>query len=201
MQIPAVLSALSLFCCIFFFFYFKAYIKRRTGDALLAEYREEVKKLIAELDAATDRDERLVTERIKSLKALMEKVDKRLKVLLGEEERRRVHAETYAELGRKRPLVADAASAGVRDNVRSSVRDNVRESAVIAKAPPAPEIREIREPEAPRIVVAEQQIEPTPVPFTEQVLDLSRAGISVDLIASRLKVSIAEVELATALFS
>jgi hypothetical protein len=186
MQISAVLSALSLFCCIFFFFYFKAYIKRRTGDALLAEYREEVKKLIAELDAATDRDERLVTERIKSLKTLMEKVDKRLQVLLGEEERRRVHAETYAELGRKRPLVADIAPAGMRD------------SAVIAKTPSAPEIRE---PEGPRIVVAEQQIEPAPPPFAEQVLDLSRAGISVDLIASRLKVSIAEVELATALFS
>jgi hypothetical protein len=194
MQISAVLSALSLLCCIFFFFYFKAYIKRRTGDALLAEYREEVKKLIAELDAATDRDERLVTERIKSLKTLMEKVDKRLQVLLGEEERRRVHAETYAELGRKRPLVADVASAGVRD----SVRGNVREGAVIAKTLSVPEIRE---PEGPRIVVAEQQIEPAPPPFAEQVLDLSRAGISVDLIASRLKVSIAEVELATALFS
>jgi hypothetical protein len=190
MQIAAVLSALSLFCCIFFFFYFKAYIKRRTGDALLAEYREEVKQLIAELDAATDRDERLVTERIKSLKALMEKVDKRLKVLLGEEERRRVHAETYAELGKKRPLAADFVSNG---------RDNGRESAVIVKTLTVPET--IREPEGPRIVVAEQQIEPAPPPFAEQVVSLAKAGISVDLIASKLKVSIAEVELATALFS
>jgi hypothetical protein len=186
MQISTVLSALSLFCCIFFFFYFKAYIKRRTGDALLAEYREEVKKLIAELDAATDRDERLVTERIKSLKTLMEKVDKRLQVLLGEEERRRVHAETYAELGRKHPLVTDIA------------HNSGRGSVMVAKTPSEPEIRE---PEGPRIVVAERQIEPAPPPFAEQVIGLSRAGLSVDLIASKLKVSIAEVEMATELFS
>ncbi|MDR3304040.1 MAG: hypothetical protein LBS86_06475 [Treponema sp.] len=183
MYIAIMLSAISLLGCVFFFFYFKAYITRRTGDALLAEYREEVKQLIAELDAATDRDERLVTERIKTLKTLIEKVDKRLSVLMGEEERRRVHAETYAELGRKRPLVTDAASNG---------------STVMAKAPSEPEARE---PAGPRIVVAEQQLEPAPLPLVEQVMELYKAGLSVDLIASKLKVSVSEVELAAALFS
>ncbi|MDR1324783.1 MAG: hypothetical protein LBK00_01965 [Treponema sp.] len=181
MYIAIVLSSASLLFCICFFLYCRHYIKSRTGEYLLAEYREEVQKLIAELDAATDRDERLVTERITSLKALMEKVDKRLRVLIGEEERRRVHAETYAELGRLRPVSSSAA--------------------LIPEAPPPlPPVSDTTPvmPQSPRIVVAEQQIETAPLPVAERVAKLSKAGLSADLIAASLKVSVAEVELVMA---
>ncbi|MDR1399917.1 MAG: hypothetical protein LBJ41_08350 [Treponema sp.] len=179
MYIAIVLSSASLLSCICFFLYCRHYIKSRTGEHLLAEYREEVQKLIAELDAATDRDERLVTERITSLKALMEKVDKRLRVLIGEEERRRVHAETYAELGRRRPVSPS--------------------TTLIAETPPQPPAdTTLTMPPPPRITVAEQQIEPAPLPVAERVAQLSKAGLSADLIAASLKVSIAEVELVMA---
>jgi hypothetical protein len=171
MYIAVALSSASLLFCIGFFLYCRSYIKSRTGDHLLAEYREEVQKLIAELDAATDRDERLVTERITSLKALMEKVDKRLRVLIGEEERRRVHAETYAALGRRQPLAQGGGHSAE------------------AAPPPTP---------APRVSIAEQPIEPAPLPVAEQVAALSKAGLSTDLIAASLNVSIAEVELVMA---
>lgn len=181
MYIAIVLSSASLLSCICFFLYCRHYIKSRTGEHLLAEYREEVQKLIAELDAATDRDERLVTERITGLKTLMEKVDKRLRVLIGEEERRRVHAETYAELGRRRPVSPSAA--------------------LIAEASPSlPPVSDTTPAtsQSPRIMVAEQQIEPAPLPVAERVAQLSKAGLSADLIATSLKVSIAEVELVMA---
>ncbi|MDR2418539.1 MAG: hypothetical protein LBD79_05750 [Treponema sp.] len=180
-MIAIVLSSASLFFCICFFLYCRHYIKSRTGEHLLAEYREEVQKLIAELDAATDRDERLVTERITSLKALMEKVDKRLRVLIGEEERRRVHAETYAELGRRRPISSSPAL-------------------TTEASPPVPLVSDttMAMPQSPHVMLAQQQIETAPLPVAEQVAKLSKAGLSADLIAASLKVSIAEVELVMA---
>ncbi|MDR2538015.1 MAG: hypothetical protein LBC46_06905 [Treponema sp.] len=186
MYIAIVLSSASLLFCICFFLYCRHYIKSRTGEHLLAEYREEVQKLIAELDAATDRDERLVTERITSLKALMEKVDKRLKVLIGEEERRRVHAETYAELGRRRSVSSSAAIITEASPSLSLVSDTPVSDTTLAA------------PQSPRITVAEQQIETTQLPVAEQVAKLSKAGLSADLIAASLKVSVAEVELVMA---
>ncbi|MDR0637007.1 MAG: hypothetical protein LBF87_08000 [Treponema sp.] len=190
MYIAIVLSSASLLSCICFFLYCRHYIKSRTGEHLLAEYREEVQKLIAELDAATDRDERLVTERITGLKTLMEKVDKRLRVLIGEEERRRVHAETYAELGRRRP-VSPSAALTVETQPLPLVSDTPVSETPVSDTTPAM-------PQAPRVMIAEQQIEPAPLPVAERVAQLSKAGLSADLIAASLKVSIAEVELVMA---
>jgi hypothetical protein len=184
MYIAIALSSASVLFCICFFLYCRHYIKSRTGEHLLAEYREEVQKLIADLDAATDRDERLVTERITSLKTLMEKVDKRLRVLIGEEERRRVHAETYAELGRHRPVFTSATL--------------IAESQPSKAPPPAPEPDNAPATLAPHVVAAERPIELAPLPVAEQVANLSKAGLSADFIAASLKVSVAEVELAIA---
>jgi hypothetical protein len=101
-----VFSAGSLILCVVFFLYFKAYLRRRTGpDRLLAEFREEVNKLIAEIDAATDKDALLVEERIKTLRGILEEVDKRIGVHLRELDRKRFQEEAYAELGRKRSII------------------------------------------------------------------------------------------------
>ena len=54
-------------------------------------------------------------------------------------------------------------------------------------------------PIGPRIVVSQRQIEPKPLPLAEQVAELSKAGLSPDLIARRLGVSISEVEVAIAI--
>jgi hypothetical protein len=137
----------------------------------LTEFREEVGKLIAEIDAATDRDAILIEDRIKSLKTLLEDVDKRI-ILHGEEmTRRQSHVQTYAELGKRRLFVGDP-------------------KAVIEDKPKADE--------KPSLIHAE--ITPSaPKTLPEQVVELSRAGFSPNLIAARLSVSISEVELAIAI--
>jgi hypothetical protein len=54
-------------------------------------------------------------------------------------------------------------------------------------------------PAPPRIVRSPRPVKPKPLPFSEQVAELYRAGFSANLIASRLGASVTEVELAIAL--
>ena len=98
---PLILSATSVCLCVIFFFYFRRYIARRTSsDKLLADYRTEVYRLIAEIDAAADRDSRLVEDRVKTLRQLLEDTDKRISVYMRELERSRQGEAMYASLGR-----------------------------------------------------------------------------------------------------
>jgi hypothetical protein len=201
-----IFSTASLISCVFFFLYFRSYLRRRTGpDVLLAEFREEVYKLIAEIDSATDKDALLVEERIHTLRNLLEEVDKRISVHIREVDRRRVQEEAYAELGRKRRVIDSFSNA--QANRRAPRAFELFPPATVA--PPenadAPELpkttpdSDTPPPPCPRIVVAERQIEPKPAPFAEQVAELSKAGLSAGLIAARLGVGIAEVELAIAI--
>ena len=107
---PLVLSAISICLCVIFFFYFRRYIARRTSsDKLLADYRSEVYRLIAEIDAAADRDSRLVEDRVKTLRQLLEDTDKRISVYMRELERSRQGEMMYANLGRGIRAALDSA--------------------------------------------------------------------------------------------
>jgi hypothetical protein len=101
MTLAIIFSASSLILCGFFFLYFQAYIRRKTApQEILEDYREEVNKLIFEIDAATERDAYLVEERIKSLKNMLEELDKKIEVYVREFERRRNTETVYNSLGR-----------------------------------------------------------------------------------------------------
>jgi hypothetical protein len=206
MDWPLILSAGSLASCLCFFIYFRSYLRRQAGpEVLLAEFREEVYKLIAEIDAATDKDALLVEERVRTLRNILEDVDKRVAVHIREMDRRRFQEEAYAELGKKRRIMDSFSNpkAGQRpgaygpqgtapaENAEALpvTNTNTGEAAALLNGQPA----------GPRIMAAERPIEPKPAPFAEQVAELSRAGLSSSLIAARLGVGIAEVELAIAI--
>jgi len=74
-----VISIICLAICLLCFFVFHWYIKRKTAAGrLLSDYRAEINRMIADIDAATDRDMRLVEERINILRKLLENTDKQL---------------------------------------------------------------------------------------------------------------------------
>ncbi|MDR3115588.1 MAG: hypothetical protein LBU25_08710 [Treponema sp.] len=222
MNVSIVLSVSTLMACILFFIYCRAYLRRRTGsERILAEFREEVYKLIAEIDAATDKDALLVEERIKTLRAILEEVDKRISVHLREVDRRQLQEEAYAELGRKRSMTSpfsaviqpfpkaydlfSGASAKIRAEADSqkpeAAEKEIPASAAVGfTAPPDSTPSPLKqEPVGPRIVRAQREITPQAPPFPEQVAELSKAGLSASLIATRLGVSLSEVELAIAI--
>jgi hypothetical protein len=184
------------FClCVLFCFFAGIYLRRRTGqERILAEFREEVYKLTAVIDAATDKDALLVEDRIKSLKALLEEVDKRMAVYTRELDRRRVQERAYAELGKNRLTLSRENSPGGEKTEDQNAAEPRKEGT----GDPSAREEEKNAP-GPRFIQSPRKIEPKPPPLAEQVTKLARAGFSANVIAARLGVSISEVELVLAI--
>jgi hypothetical protein len=214
MSWPVIVSTLSLLFCAGAFFYFRAYIKRRTSrESVLAEIREEVNRLLLRIDEITDKDISLLEDKEKSLKALLEETEKRLQVYSRELERSlssgralaalspkdeppaalssgaRKPSGTYEDLGRNRPLVPGGTPTAALDVAEASAPGPVP----LAAAPQTAQGVE------PRFLRAGRQIPPEPKPIGERIRELADAGFSAPVIASRLGISITEVELAVAL--
>ncbi|MDR1575701.1 MAG: hypothetical protein LBS37_06825 [Treponema sp.] len=200
MNITDILSAASLILCCFFFLYFRGYIKRRTAaEELLAEYRTEVLRLIAEIDAATDRDALLVEERIKTLKSLLDDTDKRIAVYARELERGRSGAVLYSSLGRG---IREAPGQDVRPGPPGTApaRTGTPENAAQTTSPSAPPGGAA--PEHTAKAGGKRSPPPAPAakpPLKAQIAELAAGGLPPAGIASRLGLSLSEVDLALSL--
>ncbi|MDR1588372.1 MAG: hypothetical protein LBS57_13035 [Treponema sp.] len=192
MTLSLFFSAATLALCGFFFVYLRHYLKSRTSAGrLLGEYRNEVLRLIADIDAATDRDSLLVEERIKTLKRLLEDTDRRISVYIRELDRSRSGAALYANLGRGAkaggPATEDQAAAPAED-VRPPAEKILPASPPALSSPavpsPAPEGAEAVKDSAGK------------QPLRETIVALAAQDLSPADIASRLKISLSEVDLA-----
>ena len=104
MYLSLLLSALALALAIVSIFYFRSYLKKRTGqERILSEMREEVDSIMREMDEAVERDISLIEERKKNLKTLLDEIDRRLKVYIREMEKLRNAEETSAALSKRAP--------------------------------------------------------------------------------------------------
>ena len=249
-----VFSLAALAVSVFSFVFFLSYFRRRTGrDRILAEFREEIDFMIRELNEVTVRDETLVEERVKKLRALLEDADRRVEIferriavfdreagrrgtetaILDELSRPAGHDHTgesedraaaYARLGKRftAPVLAETAnSLGNAGNGDAGNGDAGHSDA--PAAPPggdgvylSPDLfrgavahlgnavtgdaihRDAAPPEMPVIRRGARQITPKPKPLPVQAVELYRAGLSSSLIASKLGVTVTEVELAIA---
>ncbi|MDR3325472.1 MAG: hypothetical protein LBS82_05780 [Spirochaetaceae bacterium] len=94
-------SALALLISVASFFYLSFYVRRRTAiERIPEDAKEAVRQIIDEIDRITDRDSRLVEERVNQLKALLEETDRRIGVLSHEVESRDRRDAAYAEAGK-----------------------------------------------------------------------------------------------------
>ncbi|MDR1286829.1 MAG: hypothetical protein LBK08_04395 [Treponema sp.] len=190
MTLPLVFSAASLILCGFFFIYFRGYLARRTGRGGSGEYRDEVeetRKLIADIDAATERDLTLIENRLKTLREVLDTADRRVAVFVRELDRTHPAARPaplYTALG-KTPVPAAS--------LAPAARPDAPEAAVRAESAP---------PKAP------QTVSPAPSPeqpsagpsIGKKAAELAGAGFSSELIAARLGVSVSEVDLAITVY-
>jgi hypothetical protein len=222
-MIPLIFSTASLLFCGFFFVYFHRYIRRRTShENILAECADAVARLEAQIDAVTDRDAQLVEERIKSLKKLLEDVDRRISLLSRIEDQRKPTA-LYNSLGDRMrfsgpgtetPLPPDAAAFPdpgpvpapvlVSAPTASAMVNTVSQDRVSVQTDPADTLPAASTPVSgpakdPSLAPAPEPDEDTR-PLVERVAELDRAGFSPELIASRLGVSVSEAELAVTVF-
>jgi len=178
----------------FMFFYFRWYIKRRTsGAALLPEHRTEINRLIADIDAATDRDSLLVEERIKKLKEILDDTDKRISVYVKELEKSRAGEALYTNLGK-----------GIRAALKTEAQPaQQNQSAVLSAARPDIPVKtpaSVPLQQTPPLGISVNPQETAKPPSKRQIrahIDLlANEGVSPEEIASRLDISIAEVDLA-----
>jgi len=221
--LPLLLSSLALVICIIFYIFFKSYIKRRTSrewiiqEGILTEIREEVNALLKSLDETTDRDITLITEREKNLRALLAEVDKRFKVYVRELEKRPVAQAAYEELLASSP--AKAANNGtyldlgkLRYSLKSkeaaavNVAANATDSAAVSAAAAGPAavafVPAFEPPQTPEPKKAESGTDAKAASapsVSSQVHSMLKEGFPKPAIASRLGLSIAEVEFTAAL--
>jgi len=200
MTIPFILSAASLCIVVISFFFCRWYIARKTAAReLLADYRAEVYRLIAEIDAAADRDSLLVEERIKTLKKLIEDTDRRIGVYMREVQRSRNGEAMYTSLGRGIRAALDSRAPQLELIPQEKTTEYTE---LHGEKKEGKEDTDTKNSVLPR---GDKDSEPTPPARKRgakkpkvkmQIAELAAQGASPEKIASRLKLSIAEVELA-----
>jgi hypothetical protein len=233
--ITLIVSIISLSLCVSGFFFLRWYISQRTdAGRLLEEYRDEVYRLISEIDAATDRDSRLVEERIKNLRILLDDTDKRISVYTRELQRSRNSEAIYKNLGKGIRAALDSIPLAPGESV--SPLESVHPSEPVSSEEPVPpsetmspaEPVSLAEPASPK----KKSAEINELPFTDeekgggqtrnakkqkkrktantqtpaarpekqgikmQIAQMAIQGMSPFEIASKLGISIAEVDLA-----
>jgi hypothetical protein len=156
-------------------------------EAQAAELRDEVNRLIVELNQTTDRNVALIEDRIASLSDLLSKADRKIGLLRRESEKHDVGAKIYDRLADSRP--------------HAEPQQALREAPPGRPAPePRPSPFSDTAPQAaagggPETAGATAEEQEGPVDLREQVVALHRAGFSPALIASRVKVPKGEVDL------
>jgi len=230
--IPLVVSIISLSLCASGFFFLRWYISHRTdASRLLEEYRDEVYRLISEIDGATDRDSRLVEERIKNLRILLDDTDKRISVYTRELQRSRNSEAIYKNLGKGIREALDSIPAAQTPAAPMSPQETpspvAPASPAAPEAPPAEPALPAKKTPPAKKASSEETAE---LPFDEgkshqtggakkqkkrktankhppaarpeksgikmQIAQMALQGLSPPEIASSLKISLAEVDLA-----
>jgi len=199
MNVTYILFFICISFCVFMFFYFKWYIKRRTSvSGQLEEYRTEVYRLIADINAVTDRDSQLIEARIEKLRALLDETDKRISVYVKELEKSRTGELVYTKLGRG---IRDALNTGVKPKPElSAIRPNLEVQPQLFSAPlekaPFSQPSQVS-PVQPAAQSGAQAQKPSSKRQIRASIDLlANEGLPPAEIASRLDISIAEVDLA-----
>jgi hypothetical protein len=185
-----------------------------TAEAQIAEIRDEVSRLVVELNQTTDRNIALVEDRIASLNEQLSVADKKIGLLRREIEKHDVGAQVYNRLGetRSRPpaplpplsveLSEKPASEEAPDwRAGEQERQQGADSRAAGRQPPAEREGAVS---ATRGAI---HAEPVPAPrpaggrreeagdLRDRVMLLFRAGFAASLIASRVGVPLGEVEL------
>jgi len=179
--------------------FFLVLSRRFSRRRILADLRAEMDRLIADLGREADRDVAILENRIKSLRSLIEEADRRVLVAEREERRRQDSVEISKAAFGAAQQPSRAEPARVVDAARPEPPLPAEQPRVVDAAPaPGPAQEPITIYTRPRFTRSENQIEPV-VPVKERVIELARKGISAEMIASMVSLSLGEVELIIAM--
>jgi len=208
MNIFFIISIVCLAVCLLMFFYLRWYIKKRITASALEE-REEVEQLIVDINSVTDRNLQLIEDSITKLKKILEDAEKQIQEYKDVIEIKPSRENLYTSLGRgirsalidpegrqtpplpmqsEHPLKARQLSLVQQNNELFETpvkpeRKTTSQSAPAAQKPPASE----KPPASDK---------PPKKQIRAAIDSLANEGLSPEEIASRLEISIAQVNLA-----
>lgn len=175
--------------CISMFVFYRILRKRFSKSRILADVRSEVDTLIIDLEREADRDVALLESRIQSLRALINEADKRI-VLADRENEKRQEAAKIIDRLQRTPKPEPTYIPEPAPKPEPAYIPEPATKPDVVQTEPSPITVYTR----PLVQRSEQQIKPV-VPLHERVLDMARKGISPEMIASTMSVSLGEVEL------
>jgi len=198
MNIFFIVSIICFALCLVMFFYLKWYIKTRATSDGLEEHRTEVAKLIAEINLVTDRNLQLIEDSISKLKKISEDTEKRIEEYKNAVEITPSPNNLYTNLGR---------------GIRSALKNPEGQP-----PSPSPRLQTEHPSKSPQLSLVTTEViyeppvrvetktaakAPPPVqkPSSRKQIrnaidSLANEGVSPEEIASRLEISIAQVNFA-----
>ena len=186
-----ILHIVSMFCftlCLVIFFYLKWYVKKRTSSSGVEEHKTELYKLIADINMVTDRNLQLIEDNVAKLKVLLHDVDNRIAV----------YEKDLEELS-QRETAARPGNETLYTNLKHGIRNALLTPLPVQSPvpPPEPVPVQIMEPPPENLTVREWSGKPPSKRQIRAHIDiLLNEGLSPEEIASRLEISVAEVNLA-----
>jgi ribosomal protein S20 len=200
MNVFFIISIICLAFCLIIFFYLKWYVKKRTFTSGLEEYRTETAKLIVDINSVTDRNLQLVEDSISKLKTLMKETEERIEEYKNVIEIKPAKESLYTNLGRS----IRAALINTGDQMPPQTERPLQSRQLSLELQTFDELHEIPENSESKITaatlpVSEKQASQKSASLKQlrSAIDLLVSeGVSPEEIASRLNISIAQVNLA-----
>jgi len=109
----------------------KAKLKQSVDPkSILESIREEVDRIIVELNSTTDRNITLLEDKVQSLNTLLEQADKKIGILKREIEKHELSSKVYSELAQSRKAVQEAEEQDRPTQVLNLHRQGISKSAI-----------------------------------------------------------------------
>lgn len=180
------------------FFYFK--LQRRFSDeSTIANIRKEASKLIGDIAFQTDRSVRVLEEKFTEVNKLLADIDRRILLAEKEEEKRAYTERVLKDLENSIPQAPQAAG------TKSAVSDEAAESGNAESGTERPAAESGAEPEPIKIYTKQLLLNKNggmyqkENVFYDQIVEMAKKGLSVELIAEKVPLSAGEIELIVSL--
>jgi len=145
---------------------------RKDAKRVLKEIRSQVNELVSEFDRVADRNISIIEDRVRQIESLIGDADKRIRLLGEKSNESESHKKVYSDLKKKMPLVPNSLD---RRAKKSTVIDS-----------------------QPELFVEDGKVD-VEQSMKSKVVNLFNKGISSKEIASKLGITIGEVELVISL--
>jgi len=199
MNILFIVSIICFAFCLIMFFYLKWYIKTRAASDGLEEHRTEIAKLIAEINSVTDRNIQLVEDSISKLKKTLEDTEKRIEEYKNAAEIKPPANTLYTNLGRGiRSALKNPEGQPPLPPPRLQTEPPLRSRHLSPENPTAGLYEIPVKIENKTTIKAEPPVQkpPSKKQIRSAIDSLANEGLSPEEIASRLEISIAQVNFA-----